>query len=530
MPGSGHQRRFLESVIWVKRMLPAIDFIQEEMGYKEESAARLAATRQLLKEKDPEWVVSFTRAFKGSNLPDWRYTDQLKHLAVEQPEALASLLHLLWQGNLSEASFNRFVTDLRALNAALTPGVGTAIASVLLMARGAFDHPPYRWEAVRRFWNTVEWPVTKNEENPYRDYRNFRVSLEAFRRAAAASGLPVENLLAAQGYMWLITEWDPREVLQATDIATFRAWRGDPLRSSVLEDDSAAERRMQILEQLERNPTRFFTREDLAAFTVDGDPVDLLHSTVGTVAPAGFDVPVSLTLPSAIFTDGLASGLDDAGIVRYRSKNPNRSDRAHLGLLSALEARVPMVVFAPAGDGIFQAVFPVYLYRYLHHDRVFELDFNFAYLPGLGAAPEYERRWTVRAARQRLHQAVFRRDVLRAYNHRCAVCGLGIVSLLDAAHIIPDREDSGIASATNGMALCKNHHAAFDADLLSVDAELIVHIEPSAINSALGDAEHHLLGNYDRRRLAVIPNNAALRPDPVFLAQRQARSFSSPPK
>jgi hypothetical protein len=63
--------------------------------------------------------------------------------------------------------------------------------------------------------------------NPYLDYQNFLRSLEELRTIASTTGLPVEDLLTAQGYMWLITKWDPRTVLAASEIATFRAWRGD---------------------------------------------------------------------------------------------------------------------------------------------------------------------------------------------------------------------------------------------------------------------------------------------------------------
>lgn len=37
-----------------------------------------------------------------------------------------------------------------------------------------------------------------------------------------------------------------------------------------------------------------------------------------------------------------------------------------------------------------------------------------------------------------------------------------------AAHIIPDREEGGEPPVTNGLALCKLHHTAFDAFFLSI--------------------------------------------------------------
>jgi putative restriction endonuclease len=66
----------------------------------------------------------------------------------------------------------------------------------------------------------------------------------------------------------------------------------------------------------------------------------------------------------------------------------------------------------------------------------------------------------------------FRRIVVSTYDHRCALCGVRIVTpeghtVVDAAHIIPwskSRNDD----IRNGMALCKLCHWAFDEGMMSV--------------------------------------------------------------
>ena len=65
----------------------------------------------------------------------------------------------------------------------------------------------------------------------------------------------------------------------------------------------------------------------------------------------------------------------------------------------------------------------------------------------------------------------FSLEVRQAYNHRCAFCGTtlggvpGIRSGIDAAHILAwSKHDLDVV--TNGLALCKLHHWAFDAALL----------------------------------------------------------------
>ncbi|MFB6264813.1 MAG: HNH endonuclease [Bradymonadaceae bacterium] len=75
---------------------------------------------------------------------------------------------------------------------------------------------------------------------------------------------------------------------------------------------------------------------------------------------------------------------------------------------------------------------------------------------------------------RRLGQNFFRKTLLGNYGCRCAVCQLPHESLLDAAHIVPwsESEDTKLRlDPTNGIALCKIHHAGFDEDLLRIHPE-----------------------------------------------------------
>ena len=56
--------------------------------------------------------------------------------------------------------------------------------------------------------------------------------------------------------------------------------------------------------------------------------------------------------------------------------------------------------------------------------------------------------------------------MLEAYQSQCAFCRLRRAELLDAAHIIPDSHPLGEPRVSNGLALCKIHHAALTATLL----------------------------------------------------------------
>jgi putative restriction endonuclease len=76
-----------------------------------------------------------------------------------------------------------------------------------------------------------------------------------------------------------------------------------------------------------------------------------------------------------------------------------------------------------------------------------------------------------------LHQASFREAVIAAYNGRCAVTGLPEPLLLDAAHIVADKnEQFGQPIIPNGIPLSKIHHAAFDAHLIGIDPDYGIHV------------------------------------------------------
>lgn len=63
--------------------------------------------------------------------------------------------------------------------------------------------------------------------------------------------------------------------------------------------------------------------------------------------------------------------------------------------------------------------------------------------------------------------ASFRPMVLEAYSYRCAVCGVAL-KLVDAAHIVPVAYPGSTDEVTNGLGLCRLHHAAYDSGLLGI--------------------------------------------------------------
>jgi hypothetical protein len=75
-----------------------------------------------------------------------------------------------------------------------------------------------------------------------------------------------------------------------------------------------------------------------------------------------------------------------------------------------------------------------------------------------------------RAATQLVRSAAFSRDVLAAYDGLCAMCGLNF-GLVQGAHIYPAHAPHSPDITANGLALCGNHHGAFDRHLLWINPE-----------------------------------------------------------
>lgn len=71
--------------------------------------------------------------------------------------------------------------------------------------------------------------------------------------------------------------------------------------------------------------------------------------------------------------------------------------------------------------------------------------------------------------------------VLHAYRYKCAVCNCDL-KLVDAAHIVPVTHPSSRDDVTNGLALCRLHHGAFDNALLGVQSSYKIVINPNMVS------------------------------------------------
>lgn len=257
------------------------------------------------------------------------------------------------------------------------------------------------------------------------------------------------------------------------------------------------------------------TRAQLEAFTYRGEPLKLIDQSRGIRNPRELVATLSiLSQPKGPYDDVETAD----GLLRYayRAGDPDGGDNRKLR--RAADLGLPLVLLQGLSAGVFVPTFPVYVVADDPVGRFVEIavDEDLRYLPRTADTREYAERLT----RLRLHQPVFRARVLRAYERTCAICRLKHVDLLDAAHILSDA-DGGQPVVSNGLSLCKIHHAAYDRGILGVRADYVVQVRADVLLEEDGPMLKHGIQAVHDVRL-TLPSRIADLPDRDLLAQRFA--------
>ena len=214
-------------------------------------------------------------------------------------------------------------------------------------------------------------------------------------------------------------------------------------------------------------------------------------------------------------------GGDETVDYAFMRQDPEAADNRWLR--EAFENKIPVIYFLGIAPGRYQAVLPAFISVWdtdaLKARVAFGMPEQDAFAPPENAL---ERRYALRAVQQRLHQASFREAVIAAYDGRCALSGLPEQRLLDAAHIISDKNEKlGQPIVPNGMSLSKIHHAAFDAHLIGIDPDYRLHVSDRLLDQNDGPMLE-ALKQIDGEALHL-PNRAKDRPDRDRLAIRFER-------
>ena len=210
-------------------------------------------------------------------------------------------------------------------------------------------------------------------------------------------------------------------------------------------------------------------------------------------------------------------------LIDYAFMGSNPDAAENRWLKEAKEAQVPVIYFLGIAPGRYTAIYPTYIADWSADKLAAKIAFGMplaASAPNTTIPPAPERRYALRLVSQRLHQATFREAVLSAYGGRCAISHLPERRLLDAAHIIADGDELlGQPLVANGLPLSKVHHAAFDANLIGIDADYYIHVADELF--AMNDGPMLEQGiKAMRGKTLRMPNRIIDRPDRDRLAAR----------
>jgi putative restriction endonuclease len=270
---------------------------------------------------------------------------------------------------------------------------------------------------------------------------------------------------------------------------------------------------------------------DLLQFEFDGLRIPLIGQT-GIRKPRGFRAALTIMTTyrrdpgTRPYYDELA--LDGYQRYKWRGEDPFQADNR--ALRAAMEERKPLIWFYGIAPAAYVPVVDVLLLGEEPEQRQFVLGFtplmreqwdlsSIVQLspPDLALRREYAMATT----RQRLHQPVFRQQVIRAYRSECAICSLRHLDLLEAAHI---REDAagGEPVVSNGVSMCVLHHRAFDRDVIGIRPDLVVETRASVLGESDGPTLTHALQGVHGRAIRR-PTQAEDRPNKQYLEERYER-------
>lgn len=261
---------------------------------------------------------------------------------------------------------------------------------------------------------------------------------------------------------------------------------------------------------------------------------DYFGRRITLIGPQGIWKPAVMELPLSITTvvgSPYSDSLSEDGLLVYKYRGTDPYHRDNVGLREVMKRKVPLIYFLGIEKGKYIAEWPVFIV----YDHPNKLEFlinieeenvvknmrNNEVLVSEASA-SYMRGYFTAKAMFRLHQRAFRARVLMAYKEQCAFCRLRHRQLLDAAHIIPDKEQGGDPVIPNGLSLCKIHHAAFDNYFVAVTPEFKIIVREDILKESDGPMLRYGIQQMHQQKI-ILPGHKKHWPDRDRLEERFKR-------
>lgn len=261
----------------------------------------------------------------------------------------------------------------------------------------------------------------------------------------------------------------------------------------------------------------------VAGLEIDGQRVPLM-SPQGIFKPRVLDLPLSIaTTPGGPYDD--AVGPD--GLLRYRYRGTDPGHRDNVGLREAMTAHVPLAHFHGLAPGRYLATWPVFIVGDDPRSLTFSVAVDDRRLASgdfatITEGDEARRAYVTLLTLKRMHQETFRERVLTAYRRQCAFCRLRHEELLDAAHIVGDKEPEGEPKVSNGLSLCALHHAAFDQYFVGLRPDYTIEVRPEVLDETDGPTLVYAIQKLHGSKI-VVPARKQDRPDPRLVEMKYER-------
>lgn len=251
-----------------------------------------------------------------------------------------------------------------------------------------------------------------------------------------------------------------------------------------------------------------------SGFQFNGQKITLLGAK-GIWKPKSMSYPLSIT---TISNGPYSDSYTDEGFLKYKYRGQDPDHLDNKGLRALISLQKPLIYFHSIVKGKYLATWPVYIINDNKKELVFTVAVDDIKMVNKELqqvnedATYYRRSYLTSNIQLRLHQRSFRERVLMAYSNQCALCKLRHIELLDAAHIIADKEDSGDPIVQNGLALCKIHHAAFDNHFIGINPDYIIKIRTDLLTETDGPMLKYGIQSLNNIQL-ILPNDKRNWPD-----------------
>jgi putative restriction endonuclease len=263
-------------------------------------------------------------------------------------------------------------------------------------------------------------------------------------------------------------------------------------------------------------------------FQFNGEKVLLANLPKGIFKPAQmFECAISIkTTMRRDGSEGIYNDHQDVDAhYKYALQEGDPHGVNNRYLWASKVTNTPLIYFRAISPALYTAIWPCFV-KDIFPEKGYALiaesnKFSTSVLPDYKypLPTEIESRYCVRETKVRLHQASFRQNVLNAYSGKCAITGLQNKTLLEAAHIIPDSELGKTQYVSDGIALSRIHHRAYDLNLLGISPDNQIHISDELKQGKDNKFMRDALLEFEGRKL-VLPRSVIKRPDRDKLAAR----------